>query len=146
MSLNFPLHQSLRELCGVDLTHSPGTFMVDNNVGEMFLNFPLHQSLRELCGVDLTHYFAPELGKKVTWERWSRCAMGLKPSPYNTVLMMMVGQEVILGDKDKEMNVFWWKRVVLNCQGSPGYNPSMPWVYKVRRGKEESLRWTCELT
>jgi hypothetical protein len=113
---------------------APGTFMADNNVGETFLNFPLHQSLRELCGVDLTHYFAPELGKKVTWERWSRCAMGLKSSPYNTVRMMMVAQELILGDKDKEANVFRWKCVVLNCPGSPAYNPSMPWVYKVRRG------------
>ena len=80
--------------------------MTDKDVGKMFLNFPLHQSLRELCGVDLTHYFAPELGKKVLWERWSRCAMGLKPSPYNTMLMMMVAHEVLLGDKDKETNVF----------------------------------------
>jgi hypothetical protein len=35
----------------------PGTWMADNDVGEMFLNFVLHESVQALCGVDLTKYF-----------------------------------------------------------------------------------------
>jgi hypothetical protein len=35
----------------------PGTWMADNDVGEMFLNFVLHESIQALCGVDLTKYF-----------------------------------------------------------------------------------------
>ena len=35
----------------------PGTWMADNDVGEMFLNFILHESVEALCGVDLTKCF-----------------------------------------------------------------------------------------
>jgi hypothetical protein len=61
----------------------PGTWMADNDVGEMFLNFILHESVQSLCGVDLTKYFPEGIpaGTKVLWERWTRCAMGLPPSP-----------------------------------------------------------------
>jgi hypothetical protein len=62
----------------------PGTWMGDNDVGEMFLNFASHESVQALCGVDLTKYF-PDKVPEVTlvlWERWTRCAMGLSPSPY----------------------------------------------------------------
>jgi hypothetical protein len=35
----------------------PGTFMSNNDVGEMFLNFVLHSLIQERCGVDLTKFF-----------------------------------------------------------------------------------------
>jgi hypothetical protein len=49
----------------------PGTWMADNNVGDMFLNFILHQSVQALCGVDLTKDFPGEVPEntKVLWER-----------------------------------------------------------------------------
>ena len=53
--------------------------MADINIGGMFLNFVLHESMQSLCGVDLSDLFTDEMGeKKVLWERWVRCAMGLK--------------------------------------------------------------------
>jgi hypothetical protein len=49
----------------------PGTWMADNDVGEMFLNFVLHESIQALCGVDLSKYLPEEIpsGTKVLWER-----------------------------------------------------------------------------
>jgi hypothetical protein len=47
MFWNFPKDQQVQ----------PGTWMADNDVGEMFLNFVLHESVQALCGVDLTKYF-----------------------------------------------------------------------------------------
>jgi hypothetical protein len=48
----------------------PGTWMADNDVGEMFLNFFLHESVQALCGVDLTRYFPDGVptGTSVLWE------------------------------------------------------------------------------
>jgi hypothetical protein len=34
-----------------------------------------------------------ELGHVVLWEVWQRCAMGLKPSPFQAVQAMMVAEE-----------------------------------------------------
>ena len=62
----------------------PGTWMSDKDVGEMFLNFILQESVQALCGVDLTLYFPDGVLEEtsVLWERWTRCAMGLRRSPY----------------------------------------------------------------
>jgi len=54
------------------------SWMADIDIGEMFLNFPLDKFLQPYCGVDL----GPYLLEVVSWLRWLRCAMCLKPSPY----------------------------------------------------------------
>jgi hypothetical protein len=91
----------------------PGTWMADNDVGEMFLNLVLHESIQALCGVDLTKYFPegiPE-GTKVLWERWTRCAMGLRSSPYQVCQGMMWAMAIIFADQDDAANVFRFARV-----------------------------------
>ena len=112
------------------------TFMGDMDIGEMFLNFILHQSMQALCGVDLTEFFGksdPESGRKqVLWEKWVRCAMGLKSSPYQAVQAMLVVKEVILGDPRDAENVFRWDKVRMNLPGSTDYDPTLPWVSKIR--------------
>ncbi len=113
----------------------PGTFMSDNDVGEMFLNFMLHEDLRKLCGVDFTLYYPEELessASRVIWERWQRCAMGLRPSPYQAVQGLLWAEEVILGDQRDKENVFQWDRVQLNLPGSIQYDPTKSWVRKLR--------------
>jgi hypothetical protein len=113
----------------------PGTFMSDNDVEEMFLNFMLHEDLRKLCGVDFTLYYPEELAastSKGIWERWQRCAMGLRPSPYQAVQGLLWAEEVILGDRRKEENVFRWDRVHLNLPGSTEYDPTKSWVRQLR--------------
>jgi hypothetical protein len=110
-----------------------GYQMADVDIGEMFLNFVLHESMQSLCGVDLSDLFIDEMGeKKVLWERWVRCAMGLKSSPYQAVQAVMVAEEVIKGDRLDPDNVFRWDVVWLNLPGSEDYDPTLPWVSKVR--------------
>jgi hypothetical protein len=112
----------------------PDTWMADTDLGEMFLNFVLHESLRELAGVDVTHYQEKADQKAgLCWERWSRCAMGLKPSPYQTTQAMLFAEDIIRGDPDADDNVFKWDHVQMNLPGDPKYDPSLPWVYKVKR-------------
>ena len=111
-----------------------GTWMSDLDVGEMFLNYVLHESLRAYCGLDLTLYFANEItaesGKLL--EAWWRTGMGFKWSPYQAVQGMAVLDETIGGDRHDPNNVFRWKWVAMNLPGSPGYNPLLPWVSKIR--------------
>jgi hypothetical protein len=109
--------------------------MADNDVGEMFLNFILHESVQALCEVDLTKYFpkeAPE-GTAVLWERWTRCAMGLQPSPYHACQGMLWALEIIFADRNDARNVFRFDRVWLNLPGHYDYNPRRPWVHKERK-------------
>jgi hypothetical protein len=112
-----------------------GTYMGDLDVGEMFLNFVLHKNLQELCGVDLTKFLnddeATKNGTRV-WEVWLRAAMGVKSSPYQAVQAITIAEEVILGDQCDPANVFRWDRVRLNLPGFDHYDPSLPWVSKVR--------------
>jgi hypothetical protein len=111
----------------------PNTWMADTDLGEMFLNFVLHESLRELAGVDVTHYREEKESQEgLCWERWSRCAMGLKPSPYQTTQAMLFAEDAMRGDPDDPKNVFRWNSVRMNLPGSDTYDPSKPWVYKVR--------------
>jgi len=61
----------------------PYFWMGGLDIGEMFLSFSLHPEMQEYCGVDLKPYLSkPEESAKAPWERWTRCVMGLKPSPY----------------------------------------------------------------
>jgi hypothetical protein len=113
----------------------PGTFMSDNDVGEMFLNFMLHEDVRKLCGVDFTLYYPEELegsDLNVLWERWQRCAMGLRTSPYQAIQAVLWAEELIMGDRLDENNVFRWNQLHLNLPGSADYDPSKSWVRKLR--------------
>lgn len=101
------------------------TFMSDMDIGEMFLNFVLHESMQSLCGVDLTNYFGEG---KLLWERWTRAAMGLKSSPYQTMQAILVAKEVICRDRKDPSNAFCWDTARLNLSGSQDYNPRLPWV------------------
>jgi hypothetical protein len=87
-----------------------------------------------LCGVDLTKYFPDEIPQdtKVLWERWTRCAMGLRSSPYQACQGMMWALEIIFGDRNNAKNVFRFSQVRLNLPGEQDYNPLRPWVYKER--------------
>ena len=68
--------------------------MGDLDVGEQFLNFCLDPALRPYCGVDLKGYF-----KDAAWEGWTRCMMGLKPSPYVCIKGQLLATEVVMGDR-----------------------------------------------
>jgi hypothetical protein len=114
-----------------------GTYMGDLDVGECFLNFMLHPTLRPYAGVDFTLFFPtvgsawPE-GSGTVWETWLQAAMGLTSSPYQAVQALGFAEEIIQGERRDARNIFRWGRVRLNLPGSENYNPSLPWVSKVR--------------
>jgi hypothetical protein len=137
----FPLPTVDSLLCSVE----SGTWMADNDVGEMFLNFILHESVQSLCGVDLTKYFPEGIpsGTKVLWECWTRCAMGLRPSPYQACQGMMWALEIILGNREDPENIFRFDQVQLNLPGQHDYNPEQPWVYKRRNDGEIACDVHC---
>jgi hypothetical protein len=122
----FPLLTVVSLLRCVD----PGTWMADNDVREMFLNFVLHESVQALCGIDLTKYFLDGIpkGTQVFWERWTHCAMGLQPTPYQACQWGMWALEIIFANRKDTWNVFRYDRVRLNLPGHYDYNPARPWV------------------
>ena len=106
------------------------SWMADLDLGEMFLNFMLHPEIQPYCGVDLSPYFGKAKGG---WQRWGRCAMGLKTSPYLCVKGLLLGEEVIQGDIRDPKNSFGWDTVLLNLPGDEKYNPSEPRVKRIRK-------------
>ncbi len=103
------------------------SWMGDLDLGDMFLNFPLDRNLVPYCGIDLKPYM-PEVQ---SWERWTRCMMGLKPSPYVTIKAYHLAHELILGDRKDPKNVYHWTQVILNMPGQDAYNPMKPRLWKL---------------
>jgi hypothetical protein len=129
----FPLPTIETHLPTVDV----GSYMGDIDIGEMFLNFMLHPRLRPYAGVDLTPYFGNQIATSggttsVIWERWDRCTMGFKRSPYIAIQGILMAEEFIRGDPQDPNNVFRWEEVELNLPGSSNYVPSKPWMSKLK--------------
>lgn len=114
----------------------PNYHQCDLDVGEMFLCFNLGLKLRPYAGVDITHLRSSEeweKHRKSSWERWVRNFMGMKDSPYRSIQLMLMIKWLAYGERSKEDNPFKWERVELNLPGSENYDPTLPWVMKVRR-------------
>jgi hypothetical protein len=88
--------------------------------------------LRVYCGIDVDILLKDEKGYVPASYTWTRCAMGLKPSPYFAVQQNTRAKRHMLGDPEDESNVFRWDRVIVNLPGSEWYDPSKPLIYKVR--------------
>ena len=96
----------------------------DVDVGEMFLNFPLDVQMRAYAGVDVSY------GGDLRWERWTRCLMGLKPSPFICTRAFAWAMEIIKGNPNDPANPFFFDEVKLNLPGTVAYDPQLPRVYK----------------
>lgn len=109
------------------------SWMVDRDIGNMFLNFQLHDAWC-YAGVDIKPIMTKEevSMKKARWYHWVCNAMGFAPSPYNSIKMALVAEEVIRGDKSDPLNPFHWKTIRLNLPGSESYDPTISWICKVR--------------
>ena len=119
---------------------SSSTWFGDIDLGEMFLNYPLDEAVRPYAGVDVTGLgMSDEVYNKVKRiiERWVRCLMGFKPSPYITTQTFAWGEEVIIGDRSDPLNPFFWDLVILNLPGTTDYLPDKPWVFKWNSKKKE---------
>jgi hypothetical protein len=111
---------------------SSDTWFGDIDLGEMFLNYPLDERVRPYAGVDVTFVDEDLSNRKAKriLERWTRCLMGFKPSPYVTTQTFAWSEEVILGNHLDENNPFFWNKIIHNFPGTKGYDPAMPWIYK----------------
>lgn len=120
-SFALPSAESLLDNITID------TWMGDLDMGEQFLNFPLHPSLQVYCGIDLKPFFRPD-GRHTYWQRWTRCMMGLRPSPCFAIQGTHLTEEVVFGDRTDQTNPTHWDVVSLNLPGSHQYDPMYPWV------------------
>jgi len=111
------------------------SLMEDRDIGEMFLNFELHPFIRKYAGVDIAPLAVGEEAPidEQRWFSWTKNLMGFRSSPYNSVKMYLMVEEIIRGDRRDEKNAFQWDKIVLNLPGSMLYCPSKPWIYKVRK-------------
>jgi hypothetical protein len=57
---------------------------------------------------------------------------GAQDFPVSDRPVHSLAQEIVLGKRHAESNVFRSGKVCLNLPGSPGYNPVRPWVFKSR--------------
>lgn len=136
----FAPHFSLPVLDNVLRSLLPRYHAADLDVGEMFLNWWLHEDLRPYAGVDVSHVQNAdpatqdewERGRIRRWERWERNFMGLRDSPYRSLQLMIKAKFIAYGDRSDPENPFKWEVVVLNLPGSEDYDPTLPWVMKVR--------------
>lgn len=124
------------------------SWLADRDIGDMFLNFQLHHSVVPYTGVDLRPLYEDGEEAEPKYAHWDRNLMGIKPSPYNSIKLALIAEEVCKGDRHetgvgadgRELNPFQWKSIRLNLPG-PGYDPSLSWVAKLR----EDSRLACEL-
>jgi hypothetical protein len=109
------------------------TWMGDLDIGEMFLNFCLHPELQPYAGVDLRPFGS---GGATLWERWTRCLMGLKSSPYFCIKGLLIALEFVRGNRDRPSNPFSCNRLIVNLPGDSNYDPSQP---KLARMDDDKL-------
>ena len=76
--------------------------------------------------------FLPDEGGVKLTAHWERMLMGFEPSPYFVTKNMMVIEEAVRGLRSDVKNVFHWLKVFFNLPGTKSYDPSRPWVYRVR--------------
>lgn len=112
------------------------SFMMDCDVGEQFLNFPLHRDVWPYTGLDLgpirSEKDSEEGEEKARWFHWVRMLMGFKPSPYISVKMTLIAEEIVRGDRHDVDNPFHWSTTRLNLPGSKDYDPRKSWIAKIR--------------
>jgi hypothetical protein len=110
-------------------------FMVDIDLGKMFLNFPLHKVLQRYSGVNFSPYVEDLKGSWTkylhqSWVHWTRCWMGLKPSPYMAVCFYYLAKEFGRGNQRAKGNPLWFDWVCSNLPGHWEYDPTLPRVMK----------------
>lgn len=97
----------------------------------MFLNFNLGPELQQYSEVDLTTLCMSRSLRR-HWKRWTQNFMGMRDSPYQSIQMMIIAKFIAYGDHKDRRNPFHWEEIILNLPGLWNYDPTLPWVFKVR--------------
>ena len=113
------------------------SLMEDRDVEEMFLNFQLHSDAMKYAGIDIgpLEFTPDECASR--WVCWNRNLMGFRPSPYNSIRMFLIAEEVVRGDCHDPSNPLQWNCILLNLPGTREYNPSIAWNPNVA----QMVRW-----
>ena len=117
------------------------SWMTDRDIADMFLNFQLAESAKPFTGVDISPLYNEGEPIDPKWAYWDRNLMGFAASPHNSVLMALIVEEVVRGNRletgvgidGKELNPFQWEVVRLNMPGQPRYDPTQTWICKLRK-------------
>ena len=136
-SFSLPNTNSLLRLVGSK------TRMSDRDLSEMFHQFQLHEGTIDYAAIDLRPLQLDPTKYPHRWMCWLRNLMGFRSSPYNSVRMYMIIEEVIRGDRRDRSNPFQWESLMLNLPGSVGYNPSSPWIMQMRADNSMASGMTC---
>jgi hypothetical protein len=115
-------------------------WMTDRDVGDKLLNFQLHRTAIPFIGVDQSLLYESDADAGPRWAVWDRNLMGFVSSPYNSLKMALVAEEICRGDRHeqglgsdgKELNPLMWERICLNLPGSKDYEPTKSWISKIR--------------
>jgi hypothetical protein len=102
----------------------------DFDVGEMFHNFSLHHAHRGYHGVNFPQPLWKEFGAR--FGVWVRLPMGFRSSPYIAGRVQTRALEIARGHPSTEGNPFGFGEVKLNLPMSTEYDPTQPWVQKIR--------------
>ncbi len=105
------------------------SWMTDHNIGDMFLKFQLHKHVILFTGMDLSTLYDGQEDVGPRWAVWDQNLMGFAASPYNSIKMAPIAEEICRGDcqeegrgaDGRELNPFQWKRIQLNLPGTEGY-------------------------
>jgi hypothetical protein len=63
----------------------------------------------------------------------ARNLTGFRPSPYSSIRMYLIPEEIIQGDHDDPNNACQWSHLLLNLPGTENYKPFLAWVSKRRK-------------
>ena len=99
---NFPIHASLKQVVGIDLS-------------------PFSEQIAKEF---------PHLRKQKVTARWNRLWFGWNQSPEQATTFYYWAEDFIRGNRKDHANPLRWDSVILNLLGSKQYNPSLPNVYK----------------
>jgi hypothetical protein len=70
------------------------SWMTDQDVGNMFLNFQLHRTAKPFTGIDLSSLYESDEDVGPRWAVWDCNLMGFAASPYNSIKMALVAEEI----------------------------------------------------
>ncbi len=75
------------------------SWMTDRDMCDMFLNHPLHASVIPFTVVDLSSLYNSDVETGPRWAVWVRNLMGFAASPYNSIKLALIAEDVCQGDR-----------------------------------------------
>lgn len=106
----------------------------DMDVGEMFLNYMMHYTERHTFGARIITGEGESEVQQVL--RFNRLLFGGTPCPYIAVQGHSRAMELVLGNPTDPANPLHWVSTITNWPYTLKYDPSMPWVIRVRADGE----------